>query len=205
MKPTKEQFEAYQGMFDYFNDELFDNTLPNIILNFSRKGKNVGGFFSPERWTGADENGEVMKTHEISLNPDHWNTDFKDNVSTLVHEMAHLWQEEHGKPSRSGYHNKEWADKMDSIGLIASNTGELGGNRTGQQMTHYIEENGWFDQAFKRMPKELALPFQQVPPALKTAAKKTKIKYECSCGTKVWGKEGLMITCNVCNELYQED
>jgi len=204
MKPTKAQFEAYQGMFEYFNDELFDNTLPNIILNFSRKGKNVGGFFSPERWAGADENGEVIKTHEISLNPDHWNTDFKDNVSTLVHEMAHLWQEVHGKPSRSGYHNKEWADKMDSIGLIASNTGEPGGNRTGQQMTHYIEENGWFDQAFKKMPIELILPFQQVPPPLKIAAKKTKFRYECICGNKVWGKEGLEILCNVCNQLYEE-
>jgi hypothetical protein len=39
-----------------------------------------------------------------------------------VHEMAHVWQHAHGKPSRNGYHNKEWAAKMDERGLIPSDT-----------------------------------------------------------------------------------
>ncbi|MCL5237762.1 MAG: hypothetical protein M1353_07940 [Nitrospirae bacterium] len=49
-KPTSEQFEAYQGLYDYFNGTLFNNELPAIILNFSRHS-GACGFFAPNRWT----------------------------------------------------------------------------------------------------------------------------------------------------------
>ena len=58
--------------------------------------------------------------------------------STLVHEMCHLWQEDFGKPSRGGYHNRQWADKMIQVGLMPTDTGEPGGQLTGQRVTHYI-------------------------------------------------------------------
>ena len=68
--------------------------------------------------------------------------------STLAHEMAHAWQYHFGKPSaEAGYHNVEWGTKMEEIGLMPSNTGEPGGKRTGQQMTHYIVEDGPFAEA----------------------------------------------------------
>jgi hypothetical protein len=38
-------------------------------------------------------------------------------MSTLVHEQCHQQQAEQGRPSRSGYHNKEWSQKMLAIGL----------------------------------------------------------------------------------------
>lgn len=37
-------------------------------------------------------------------------------LSTLVQEMVHLWQHHFGKPGRRRYLNKQWADKMDSLG-----------------------------------------------------------------------------------------
>jgi hypothetical protein len=36
----------------------------------------------------------------------------EDSLSTLFHEKAHLWQHHFGNPSRTGYHNKEWAACM---------------------------------------------------------------------------------------------
>lgn len=57
---------------------------------------------------------------------------------------------------------------MIEVGLIPSNTGEVGGKQTGQKMTHYIEENGRYEKVFNRMPKKyfllLALPFSLPPP-----------------------------------------
>ena len=44
--PTTAQFGAYQAMFDWFNRKLFDDKLPRVILNFSRK-RNANGFFLP--------------------------------------------------------------------------------------------------------------------------------------------------------------
>ena len=64
-----------------------------------------------------------------------------------------------GKPSRGGYHNKEWAEKMKEVGLIPSNTGLPGGKQTGQRMTHFFTKNGAFQKAFLKMPEEYMLPF----------------------------------------------
>jgi hypothetical protein len=47
-------------------------------------------------------------------------------ASTLVDEVAHLWQSMHGKPGRRGYHNGEWPRKMDELGLTPSSIGEPG-------------------------------------------------------------------------------
>ncbi|WP_366142237.1 SprT-like domain-containing protein [uncultured Tateyamaria sp.] len=75
----------------------------------------------------------------------------ENNLSTMAHEMVHLWQFHHGKPSRRGYHNKEWALKMEGIGLIPSDTGRVGGKKVGQSMDHYILENGPFSEVCAKL------------------------------------------------------
>lgn len=148
--PTEEQFTALNQAFNYFNEKLFEGKLPGCILNFSRK-KNTHGFLAPERWRRVDEENKYI--HEISLTPYTFYRPLKQVFSTLVHEMVHLWQWEYGNPSRNGYHNKEWARKMEVVGLMPSNTGEEGGRKTGQKMTHYIISNGLFEQAFDDIPE----------------------------------------------------
>lgn len=195
--PTVEQTTAYQSMFDYFNRELFGGQLAPVVLNFSRKARSLG-FFAPERW----DDGQGTTTHEISLNPEHLKRRTPiDTASTLVHEMVHLWQEEHGKPGRRGYHNREWGDKMESIGLMPSNTGAPGGSRTGTQMTHYIVEGGRFAQAFATMSPSYLLPWACVSEGSKGSVAKNKVKYTCAgCSTKVWGKPELAIVCRECDQ-----
>ncbi len=61
--------------------------------------------------------------------------------------MCHLWQHHFGTPSRTGYHNKEWAAKMREVGLIPSDTGKPGGKDTGQKVSDYLEEGGRFERA----------------------------------------------------------
>ena len=56
--------------------------------------------------------------------------------------MAHVWQETMGEPSRRGYHNRQWAEKMREVGLQPTSTGEPGGMETGQAVTHYIIPEG---------------------------------------------------------------
>ena len=72
--------------------------------------------------------GEDRRTAEIALNPDTFEdrTDM-EILNTLAHEMCHLWQHYFGKPSRGGYHNREWATMMEKIGLMPSSTSEPGG------------------------------------------------------------------------------
>ncbi len=102
--------------------------------------------------------------HEISLTPDSLNRPDKYWHATLVHEMVHLWQQDFGKPSRSCYHNKQWASKMESLGLMPSDTGLPEGRKTGQHMTHYIMAGGLFEKAFQSIAQaeleRLTLPYR---------------------------------------------
>jgi hypothetical protein len=126
-------------------------------------------------------------------------------MSTLVHEMVHLKQEEFGTPGRSGYHNEEWADEMEAIGLMPSHTGKPGGRRTGRQMSHYVIERGPFQQALKAMPEEYLLPWQSGTIPCVRKSNKNKVVYICpgSCGTRVWGRPHLDLICGACQKFFE--
>jgi len=213
-KPTESQWSAYQGLYDWLNQALFDAELRPCLLNFSRHS-GAYGFFAPERWEAL---GAARRTHEISINPSHIGVrSMRETVSTLAHEMVHLWQQEFGQPSRRGYHNQEWAERMISIGLMPSTTGEPGGKTTGQGVSHYVIPGGRFDRAFKDVPEHLLLPWRCRPEGAAVSRgagsgrksaepdddgapaepkSRNKVKYSCpKCGANVWGKPGLRVGC----------
>ena len=224
LTPTEEQYLALNKAYKYFNRKLFKRKLPGCILNFSRK-RNTHGFLAPERWRRVGE--RQYSIHEISLTPTTLYREPNEVFSTLVHEMVHLWQWEFGNPSRSGYHNREWADKMLEVGLVPSNTGKKGGKQTGQKMTHYIEKGGSYEKAFSSMSKSYILPFTSLEGDImrlllssgvgaiggnegKWSKKslrprsKNKTKYSCpSCKVNVWGRPNLRIRCEDCEELFE--
>jgi len=196
-KPTTMQFAAFQGMYDYFNRVLFGGSLRPVILNFSRAA-NTLGFFAPDRWAQANAD---SKAHEISLNPAHLATrPAREVASTLAHEMVHCWQQECGTPSARGYHNQEWATKMEEIGLVPSATGAAGGAKVGFHMTHYIVDGGRFARAFDAMPPQHLLPWSswepEAPRRKRAPSPKNKVKYTCpACKANAWGKPDLHLIC----------
>ena len=198
--PTDEQFAAYEAMAQYFNERLFEGALPPVLLNFSRKGHRTRGFFAPDRWEKA---GAV--THEISLNPKLLKERAPiETAATLVHELCHLWQFVFGTPSRTGYHNREWAEKMEAVGLMPSDTGAEGGKRTGQQMSHYVLPGGLFERAFGAMPLECLLPWRCHEAERRSRPRRpSKVKYTClGCRQNVWGKPGLRLMCPDCGRCF---
>ncbi len=139
-EPTTELYSSIQKAYDHFNQALFGNTLPKVIFTTQRK-KNVMGYFSRERWVSKTG----YRCHEIAINPSYVaSSSLIELLQTLVHEMVHCWQDDHGKPGRRGYHNKEWADKMELVGLMPSSTGRAGGNKTGDRMGDYPIPHGQF-------------------------------------------------------------
>jgi predicted SprT family Zn-dependent metalloprotease len=200
--PTHEQWQAYQRVYDYMNEILFEGRLPGCILNLSRRSHSYG-FFAPIRWHNKEST-----THEISLNPDMLERPLIDIMSTLVHEMCHLWKHEFGKKKgkTTAYHCKEWAAKMVEVGLIPFNIKhpEL---QTGYRVSHTIAEGGRFMKAFNEMPPAYYIPWQSSKPGRSAAHKQrsNKVKYTCiRCQNNVWGKSGLELTCNVCKQPFQE-
>jgi len=206
--PTLAAYGEWQTGYDFFNKELFNSRLPECVIVLRRKSKRNLGYFAPGRY--ANEDGEIID--ELSMNPMHFRRGAIETLATLVHEMCHVWIEHFGKTkSRNGYHSKEWGALMESIGLMPSDTGEPGGGRTGQQMTHYIIAGGSFEITAGRLLDE---KFQiswadadAAPDSLKSTKRinRNKSKYVCNvCRAAVWGKPALHITCGKCKSRFAE-
>jgi hypothetical protein len=145
--PTDDAYDELSKAYEFLNRELFDGALPNCLITLQRK-KRTCGYFHAQRFVTVTG----KRTDEIAMNPMYFAVQpVRDVLSTLVHEMVHLWQRHFGKPSRTGYHNREWANKMLSIGLHPSSTGRPGGREVGQLMSDYVIEGGVFSASVDRL------------------------------------------------------
>jgi len=127
-------------------------------------------------------------------------------LSTLVHEMAHVWQQTYGEPSRRGYHNRQWAGKMREVGLQPTSTGEPGGMETGQAVTHYVIPEGRYARAYATLSDSGYQLHWQSLPAVGSAKKSSKNKFTCpGCGQNAWAKPGARLICGVCFDNGQGD
>lgn len=192
----------FNTAYTQLNNLLFDGTLPNCIITLNRK-KGANGYFWSGIFESRNEN-ESKICDEIALNPDTFKgrTDI-DVLSTLAHEMVHCWQQHFGKPSKNGYHNKEWAKKMLEIGLTPVSR-DNPGKMTGTKVTHEIDTDGKFAQIANNI--DFKLDWQSVPPIKSTKKHQSaKTTYRCLCSTPIYSKPGLNIACNTCNTSFIED
>jgi hypothetical protein len=201
-------YDALDFAYDFFNKKLFRGELRHCLITVQRR-RTVCGFFDAARFQSHDESDIA---DEIGLDPRYWGppgTD-TDNLSTLVHEMAHLWQHHHGKPGRGRYHNREFARKMFEVGLIASDTGEPGGKGTGTRVSHYIKSGGPFEVACRELLNsgyvipyiEIMRRYGEEPRMMRRrrvrAASKTTYVCPNHQNVRAWGKPGLLLQCGVC-------
>lgn len=225
--PTTRQYSAFQHAYAVFNSELFGNALPDCLITLQRKA-NCHGYFSFKRFTSPD--GKAT-TDEIAINPQFLASHgVMEGLQTLVHEMVHLWQYHHGNPGRARYHNAEWADKMEAIGLMPSSTGEPGGKRTGERIADYPIPGGKFEKvaeillatAFQIPWVDRHIPGTALPGSGNQAAggeatgdgfaslpkpPRSKVKFTHTCPdstiSNLWGKPGLAVACVHCGGLYE--
>ena len=208
--PTQRTYTSLDAAYEHFNRELFDGQLPACLITMQRH-KGAYGYFSGGRFASTANPQDV--TDEIALNPAHFAGRTTDKtLSTLVHEMVHLWQHHFGKPSRTGYHNKEWAVKMRSVGLIPSDTTQPGGKETGQKVSHYIEQGGRFERACTAylatgaafLYHDRAGDEDAAKARRKKAASKTKLTCP-ECSQNAWAKPEAHLICGDCQEPMQPE
>jgi hypothetical protein len=195
---TLQEYQGFQRAYDFFNRILFAGSLPQVLVTLQRHA-NTRGYFAPFRFKGRIDRQTV---HELALNPDNFTGRTDEMIlSTLVHEMVHVWQQTYGEPSRRGYHNREWAGKMREVGLQPTTTGEPGGMETGQAVTHYILPDGRYAQSFAKLAVTgFQLRWQSLPFGKQGSVNKSsKTKFTCPvCGQNAWAKPGARLICGVC-------
>lgn len=221
--PTSKFYGLFQYIFEYYNNTLFQNEIKDCIIVVIKK-KNTFGHFAPKRYF----NREDLDTDELALNPLMF-TKFPliEICQTIVHEMCHAWQYHYGNYPDNVYHNKEWSNKMQSVGLMPSRTGEVGGKDVGQTMGDYPIKDGIFLEATEVLMNSnvFAGLYLSVNPAIVDLLNDDepiyeqikdmisvqditptnipiKVKYSCGC-CNVWGSPNLDLSCNRCEELMK--
>lgn len=203
--PTEQTYKALDQAYAHFNRTIFSGSLPACLITIQRKSK-AYGFFCSGRFAQTQDH--AVKADEIALNPSHFiNRTAEETLSTLVHEMAHLWQHHQGKPSKS-HHNKQWAEKMKAIGLYPSSTGAPGGKETGQKVSHYILPGKVFAVACAELlAAGFVLPYVEIVIDQAAAKKKaaSKTKYTCpDCKINAWAKPDVKLACFMCSQETDE-
>lgn len=219
-KPTTEAYAPWQEAFRFFNNRLFCSKLADSVITLTWHTRARGYFCA-----GAFQDRDGAVAYEIAMNPS-WFEACGDAsaLSIFVHEMCHQWRHDHGPLNRKGgkggkgaggYHDSVWADKMEAIGLMPSNTGEPGGKRLGFQMTHYIIEGGAFDRACRefladghfidwrfgliRRPPSLIVTGGAEEPA--KASRNTRTKFVCPvCDLRAWARSSARLSCIDCDK-----
>jgi len=132
----------------FLNTHLFNGELPVVVVTTDYSGTSKLGYFAPNRFV-------INSKHvdQISINPLFILHQSQEQVlQTLAHEMTHhfIFRRTSERPV-AGYHSMLWANKMESIGLIASHTGKPGGKKTGKKMSDYPKPGGRFEQVIAEM------------------------------------------------------
>lgn len=182
-----QDYVTLSDCYDLFNEKLFGGKLRGCVLTFEDRGQHFGYY----RERGFIDRDGSLRRDEICLNPRHFlaNSGDLELLQTLVHEQVHQWQFQFGKPSLRTYHNREWAEKMLSFGLVPSDTGRPGGRMTGQKMADYPDEGGeflriahevlekktlvrWYKEgvAIRRAQEYAAMPAAELPPLVAALA-----------------------------------
>lgn len=173
----------------------------------------------------------ATKLQYMGINPKYLNRKIDDILSTICHELCHVYENAYIHIARNGYHDKKWEELMKDCGLEAK---YLNSSKTA--VDHKIIKDGAFSdfvekfkekygadyfniveystEIEKRIKKGLGIEVDEDDdsPKADNADKpvkkynRNKIKYVCRvCGLKVWGKTGLSISCNDCMETLDEE
>lgn len=192
-------YHELRTLYDHCNATFFGDTLPACMIVL-RPRRNTFGYFQHACW-GRPEDSEGA-VDAIAINSERLRTKGEEEiVSTMVHEMTHLWQEHYGerKPPKP-YHNREWAAKMVEHGLMPSNTGLPGGKQLGKHMSEYRLDNGLFRRWYDDLAKPL-LSWAEFPKLVAAKQQPKKYKYVCPrCEAKAWAHEGTALACGDCRE-----
>lgn len=206
MDITRNEYNNFATAYDYFNEHLFKSELPDCLITLKRDQPGRLGHYQSMI---VRHRTDKVTADEIALNiasfPNRTDTEI---LSTLVHEMCHLWQENLGEAPRKAYHDKQWGRKMREIGLHPSNTSQPGGKETGQQMSHYVINGGLFEHyCGALLSSGYKINWQmEIEQPEKGERKKSKVKYTCpTCEQNAWAKPEASLMCGKCTETMESE
>jgi hypothetical protein len=139
------------ALYNHFRMWLFGGRLPDAAVLVSRLGDDRDHRFNGiHRCCSNKATGR--RDHAIWINPVIFASSLEKTCVTLVHEMTHLWQAEHGKSRSNCVHDDEFKNKMEELGLVDVN---LTGAWAGTRVNEVVQPGSAFDRAFRSLPESI--------------------------------------------------
>lgn len=235
VKTSTELYAKIQAVIDELDSTFFSGNgkecIPELVFAINNQCRAcVTAFVSPDALYDKLNN---KKLQYLGINPKYLDRDSSEILATICHELCHIYENAYIHIPRGGYHDRQWAELMESCGLTPVFL-----NKSKTTVSTKIVEGGAFEE-FVRTFKEkygedyfniveysieiehktkVALGIEEGDdtednsPKADNADKpvkkynRNKIKYTCpDCGVKVWGKPGLHIECSDCACSFEEE
>ena len=114
---TYNRAAAYlNGIFDSLNDRYFESALSRPVITIQSTPRAYGHFTLYDAWSVDGDKG----MREINIGAGTLSRPIENVVATLLHEMVHYWNDQHGIKdcSRGGtYHNKKFKKLAEACDL----------------------------------------------------------------------------------------
>ena len=194
LKPVIEKLENY---FELFNKKFFGGELlkPVITVSPDTSSGAYGWCTSWKVWADQEEEAKENEGfYEINMCAEYLARPFEETAGTLLHEMVHLYNQQHNikDTSRSGnYHNKEFKKAAEAHGLTVEKDATYGWCRTklDKEALEYVNslKANKFDIHRKMVSSK--------------AAKQSSRRYVCPCcGLIIRATKEVRISCMDCGK-----
>lgn len=120
---------------DLMREEFFGGQVPEVVLSFDVTDRRTLGHYTIGRLS-------LGVRWALNLNPVHLARPVYQVLATLLHELGHAWQHEHGTPSKPPHHNKEFRARCEAFGLPTDEGGHDLGVRLGSPFEDYCRRHG---------------------------------------------------------------
>lgn len=231
VKLSAELYGKIQTVIDELDKRFFSGAkkekIPQLVFAINNKCRTcVVAYVQPDALYDKKTD---TKLQYMGINPDYLDRKLEEIISTVCHELCHVYEHAYIHIPRGGYHDKQWAELMRDCGLEPKYQ-----NSSKTAVTHTVIKDGVFEkfvsdfkekygedyfnivsysaEVARRTRKELGIEDDEDDsPRADNADKpikvynRNKIKYVCaSCGMSLWGKGNLYIICGNCSEQLEE-
>ena len=139
-----------EKMYRQLNIDYFSGELEECVITIQSTPKAYGHVTCSKVWKVKDIN-----RYELNISADTLSRPIENVVSTMLHEMVHIYNLMHDIQDCSRgntYHNKKFKEKAESVDLIINYDNRIGWSITSpsEKLIDYIITQGWTEIAMNR-------------------------------------------------------
>lgn len=140
----------FEKIYRALNADKFNNELEMPMITIQSSKGAYGHVTCARVWNRKDE-----QCFELNIGAEYLNRPIENVVSTILHEMVHIYNLMHDIQdcSRNNtYHNKRFKEKAEEVGLHIEYDKKIGWSITSptEELIEYIIDKGWSDVLVNR-------------------------------------------------------